>query len=86
MSKAFYKSQREKINPLSENDFVVKDRGRKYLNLPDNEIRNIRKYLESGKPLPDKYRFLLFEEKREVGLVWNGKTNEVTVKLHHIMV
>jgi hypothetical protein len=27
--------------------------------------------------LPDKYRFLLFEEKREVELVWNGKTNEV---------
>ena len=30
-----------------------------------------------GKPLPDKYRFLLFDEKREVELVWNGKTNEV---------
>ena len=27
--------------------------------------------------LPDKYRFLLFEEKREVELVWNGKTSEV---------
>jgi len=27
--------------------------------------------------LPEKYRFLLFEEKREVELVWNGKTNEV---------
>lgn len=27
--------------------------------------------------MPDKYRFLLFEEKREVELVWNGKTNEV---------
>ncbi|MDR2349720.1 MAG: site-specific DNA-methyltransferase, partial [Deltaproteobacteria bacterium] len=25
----------------------------------------------------DKYRFLLFENKREVELVWNGKTNEV---------
>jgi len=34
--------------------------------------------LDAGKPLPDKYRFLLFEEKREVELVWNGKTNEVT--------
>ena len=30
-----------------------------------------------GKPLPDKYRFLLFEDKREVELVWNGKTTEV---------
>ncbi len=34
--------------------------------------------MDAGKPLPDKYRFLLFEEKREVELVWNGKTNEVT--------
>ena len=31
-----------------------------------------------GKPLPDKYRFLLFDDKREVELVWNGKTNAVT--------
>ncbi len=45
--------------------------------LTDNEIRDIQKYLQSGKPLPDKYRFLLFEDKREVELVWNGKTNEV---------
>ncbi len=47
------------------------------MRLTDNEIRDITKYLESGKPLPDFYRFLLFEEKREVELVWNGKTNEV---------
>ncbi|MFH1472465.1 MAG: site-specific DNA-methyltransferase [Nanoarchaeota archaeon] len=45
--------------------------------LTDNEIRDISKYLQSGKPLPDKYRFLLFGEKREVELVWNGKTDEV---------
>ncbi len=30
-----------------------------------------------NKPLPDRYRFLLFEDKRQVELVWNGKTNEV---------
>ncbi|MCX6745111.1 MAG: site-specific DNA-methyltransferase, partial [Candidatus Parcubacteria bacterium] len=48
------------------------------MQLTDHEIRDIRKYLESGKPLPDKYRFLLFADKREVELVWNGKTNEVT--------
>src|SRR6202142_4573792 len=46
--------------------------------LPDNEKRNIIKYIEADKPLPDKYRFELFEDKREVELVWNGKTNEVT--------
>jgi adenine-specific DNA-methyltransferase len=33
--------------------------------------------LESGKPLPDKYRFLLFDTNREVELLWNGKTDEV---------
>ena len=43
-----------------------------------NEKRDIIKYLEAGKPLPDKYRFLLFKDDREVELVWNGKTNEVT--------
>jgi len=48
------------------------------VNLSDNEKRDIKKYLDAGKPLPDKYRFLLFEEKQEVELVWNGKTNEVT--------
>lgn len=46
--------------------------------LSDNEIRDITKLLEADKPLPDEYRFKLFEEKREVELVWNGKTNEVT--------
>ncbi len=46
--------------------------------LPDNEKRDIIKYIESDTPLPDKYRFQLFEDKREVELVWNGKTNEVT--------
>jgi DNA modification methylase len=47
------------------------------MRLNDNEIRDIVKLLEAGKPLPDAYRFLLFADKREVELVWNGKTNEV---------
>lgn len=47
------------------------------LKLTDQEKQEILRYLESDKPLPDKYRFLLFDEKREVELVWNGKTNEV---------
>ena len=34
--------------------------------LTENEKRDIIKYLEADKPLPDKYRFLLFEDKREV--------------------
>ncbi len=45
--------------------------------LTDNEIRDINRHLEAGKPLPEKYRFLLFDNKQEVELVWNGKTNEV---------
>jgi len=47
------------------------------MKLTDNEIRDINRYLEKGKPLPEKYRFLLFEDKQEVELVWNGKTSEV---------
>ncbi|HLG28821.1 MAG TPA: hypothetical protein VI387_01305 [Candidatus Brocadiales bacterium] len=45
--------------------------------LTEQEKQEIIRYLEADKPLPDKYRFLLFEEKREVELVWNGKANEV---------
>ena len=47
------------------------------MNLTSNEKRDAIKIIESGKPLPDKYRFLLFGDKREVELVWNGKSNEV---------
>lgn len=48
------------------------------MKLTDNEKREILKLIEADKPLPDKYRFLLFDDKREVELIWNGKTNEVT--------
>jgi adenine-specific DNA-methyltransferase len=41
------------------------------------EKQDIIRFLEAEKPLPDKYRFLLFDDKREVELVWNGKSNEV---------
>ncbi|MBP7830733.1 MAG: site-specific DNA-methyltransferase [Kiritimatiellae bacterium] len=45
--------------------------------LSDAEKRDLIKLIEAGKPLPEKYRFLLFEDKREVELVWNGKSREV---------
>ena len=45
--------------------------------LTDQEKQEILRFIEADKPLPDKYRFLLFGEKREVELVWNGKTNDV---------
>lgn len=47
------------------------------MQLTDAEKQDVIRHLDAGKPLPDKYRFLLFEDKREVELVWNGKTNEV---------
>ncbi|WP_246661644.1 hypothetical protein [Tardiphaga sp. vice304] len=45
--------------------------------LTEQEQQGIIRFVEADKPLPDKYRFLLFEDKREIELVWNGKTNEV---------
>jgi hypothetical protein len=47
------------------------------LKLTENEKRDAIKLIEAGKPLPDKYRFLLFDGDREVELIWNGKTAEV---------
>lgn len=48
------------------------------MNLTENEKRDIVKYIEAGKDLPEKYRFLLFEDKKEVELVWNGKTSDIS--------
>jgi len=45
--------------------------------LTDQEQQEIVRFIEADKPLPEKYRFLLFEDRREVELVWNGKTSEV---------
>lgn len=47
------------------------------LNLTENEKRDIVRYIEEGKELPEKYRFLLFEGKIQVELLWNGKSDEV---------
>jgi len=48
-----------------------------HYDLSELEKRDLIKLIEQGKPLPDKYRFMLFADKREVELVWNGKTREV---------
>ena len=45
--------------------------------LPEQERQEIIRFIEADRPLPEKYRFLLFEDKREVELVWNGKTNDI---------
>src|SRR3990167_6372454 len=45
--------------------------------LTDAEKRDLIALIQAGKPLPEKYRFLLFEDKREVERVWNGKSRDV---------
>ena len=48
------------------------------MKLTDNEKRDAIKLIEEGKTLPEKYRFLLFDESRQIELTWNGKFDEVT--------
>ena len=50
---------------------------KKAYDLSDAEQRDLVTLIQQGKPLPEKYRFILFEDKREVELVWNGKTRDV---------
>ena len=45
--------------------------------LTEAEQRDLFALISQGKALPEKYRFILFEDKREVELVWNGKTRDV---------
>ena len=40
------------------------------MKLTDDEIRDINRYLEKGKPLPEKYRFLLFEKPQKSLKTW----------------
>ena len=48
------------------------------MDLSDSEKRDLTKLIESNKPLPDQYRFRLFEKSDEIELLWNGKSNEIT--------
>ena len=48
------------------------------MKLTDNEKRDIVNLIEQGKTLPKKYRFLLFDESKQVELTWNGKSDELT--------
>ncbi len=50
---------------------------KKTYDLSEAEQRDLFNLIQQGKALPEKYRFLLFEDKREVELVWNGKTRDV---------
>ena len=50
---------------------------KKSYELSEAEQRDLVTLIQQGKALPEKYRFVLFEDKREVELVWNGKTRDV---------
>ena len=50
---------------------------KKAYELSEAEQRDLVTLIQQGKPLPEKYRFILFEDKREVELIWNGKTRDV---------
>lgn len=50
---------------------------KKSYELSDAEQRDLMGLIRQGKALPERYRFILFEDKREVELVWNGKTRDV---------
>ena len=50
---------------------------KKSYELSEGEQRDLATLIQQGKPLPEKYRFVLFADKTEVELVWNGKTRDV---------
>ncbi|HEX9591943.1 MAG TPA: hypothetical protein VGB12_01125 [bacterium] len=53
------------------------------MKLTGNEKREIIKYLEADRPLPDTYRVLLFGEKREVDFDFESKQEIIRVKREH---
>lgn len=48
------------------------------MNLTDPEKELLKSLIDAGKPLPPKYKLLLFEDPPEAELIWQGKTSEVT--------
>jgi DNA modification methylase len=50
---------------------------KKSYDLSDAEQRDLVTMIQQGKALPEKYRFILFDDKSEVELVWNGKNRDV---------
>jgi len=51
--------------------------GRRGLN--KSQLNVIISYLKEGKPLPEEYRWLLFEGKQETELIYSGKSRDVDV-------
>lgn len=48
------------------------------MELSDRDKEIVKGYIDRGKPLPPKYKLMLFADAPEVELVWQGKTSEVT--------
>ena len=48
------------------------------MNLTDNDKREIIQLIQENKPLPDKYRFLMFRGREEIELLWNGKDDAIS--------
>ena len=48
------------------------------MKLTDNEKRDIIKSIEEGKDLPERFRYLLFQNAQKVEINWEDKTSEVT--------
>jgi site-specific DNA-methyltransferase (adenine-specific)/adenine-specific DNA-methyltransferase len=67
----------EKFPPKVPTAFPMPRPESTHYDLTETEKRDLIKLIEAGKPLPERYRFLLFEDKREVELVWNGKSRDV---------
>src|SRR3989344_826153 len=61
-------------------DAVIKSisLNKKYMPLSDSEKRDLNKFIEAAKPLPEKYKILLFGGKKEVDLVWNATPDQIT--------
>ena len=48
------------------------------INLTESEKREILECIQKGIPLDETYRFKLFGDSRQIELLWNGKTGNVT--------
>lgn len=47
--------------------------------LSEDQIRAITELLKEGKPIPEEFKWLLFENKQETELIYTGKTREVDI-------
>lgn len=48
------------------------------MNLSEVDKQELKSLIDRGEPLPERYRWALFQEPRETELIWPGKTHEVT--------